>query len=136
MPNMPNHLPLLPWPSKTNQLTHTSSEIGLYYTRHTWYPAVVRFIPGPIYTRLPTSFTEDLEAGLSSDTFNISQNITDEDERAGLDADSKREILKLMKGWRGLSFDQARAQYLKNKMAKNGIGADGRPLDPRAVFFS
>ena len=55
--------------------------------------------------------------------------------RLGLDANSKREILKLMKS-KNLTFDQARAQYLKNKMAKNGIGPDGRPLDPRAVFFS
>ncbi|KAF3925085.1 hypothetical protein AA313_de0208709 [Arthrobotrys entomopaga] len=88
-----------------------------------------------IYNRLPESFTEDVEAGLTSDSFNLAQNIDDNDGRAGLDAASKREILKLMKS-KKINFDQARTQYITNKMAKNGIGPDGRPLDPRAVFFS
>ncbi|KAF3925928.1 hypothetical protein ABW20_dc0105791 [Dactylellina cionopaga] len=96
---------------------------------------MVRLFPLRIYNRLPTSFTEDIEAGLTSDSFNLAQNIDDNDSRAGLDAASKREILKLMKN-KKMSFDQARTQFITNKMAKNGIAPDGRPLDPRAVFFS
>ncbi|KAK6349716.1 hypothetical protein TWF696_005995 [Orbilia brochopaga] len=109
--------------------------VGLYYTRQAWLPPMVRLFQLRIYSRLPTSFTGDMEAGLTSDSFNLSQNIEDNDSRAGLDAASKREILKLMKS-KKMNFDQARTQYLTNKMAKNGIGPDGRPLDPRAVFFS
>jgi len=109
--------------------------VALWYTRHAWTPQILRVLPSSVYTRLPASFTEDIEAGLSSDTFNLNQNLDGNDSRAGLDANSKREILKLMKS-KNMSFDQARTQFLKNKMAKNGIGPDGRPLDPRAVFFS
>lgn len=96
---------------------------------------MVRLFPLRIYNRLPSSFTEDMEAGLTSDTFDLSQNVSDNDTRSGLDAASKREILKLMKT-KKMNFDEARTQFLTNKMAKNGIGPDGRPLDPRAVFFS
>ncbi|KAK6534691.1 hypothetical protein TWF281_005995 [Arthrobotrys megalospora] len=109
--------------------------VGLYYSRHLWAPTMVRLFPLRIYNRLPSSFTEDMEAGLTSDTFDLSQNISDNDTRSGLDAASKREILKLMKT-KKMNFDEARTQFLTNKMAKNGIGPDGRPLDPRAVFFS
>ncbi|EWC45101.1 hypothetical protein DRE_06240 [Drechslerella stenobrocha 248] len=109
--------------------------VGLYYTRHAWVPQMVRLFPLRIYSRLPTSFTGDMEAGLTSDSFNLAQNVDDNDSRSGLDAASKREILKLMKS-KKMSFDQARTQFLTNKMAKHGIGPDGRPLDPRAVFFS
>ncbi|EPS41211.1 hypothetical protein H072_4905 [Dactylellina haptotyla CBS 200.50] len=109
--------------------------VGLYYTRQTWAAPMIRLFPFSIYNRLPESFTEDVEAGLTSESFNLVQNIDDEDSRAGLDAASKREILKIMKS-KKMNFDQARTQFLTNKMAKNGIGPDGRPLDPRAVFFS
>jgi len=107
--------------------------LGLWFTRTYWAPHI---LPSSLYSHLPASFTEDVEAGLSSDSFNLAGNITDpQDSRAGLDANSKREILKIMKGKR-MSFDDARTEFLRRKMQKNGIGADGRPLDPRAVFFS
>ncbi|KAK6541660.1 hypothetical protein TWF694_007453 [Orbilia ellipsospora] len=109
--------------------------VGLYYTHHIWAPPMIQLFPLRIYNRLPESFTEDIEAGLTSDSFNLAQNIDDNDTRSGLDAASKREILKLMKS-KKMNFDQARTQFITNKMAKNGIGPDGRPLDPRAVFFS
>jgi len=109
--------------------------VALYYSRHIWAAPMVRLFPLRIYNRLPESFTEDIEAGLSSDSFNLAQNLDANDSRGGLDAASKREILRLMKS-KKMNFDQARTQFLTNKMAKNGIGPDGRPLDPRAVFFS
>lgn len=112
----------------------TCFHIGLWYSRHTWTPYVIRFVPSAVYTRLPQSFTEDIEAGLSSDNFNLHGNLQD-DGRSGLDANSKREILKIMKS-KKVSFDDARTLFLQKRMAKNGIGPDGRPLDPRAVFFS
>lgn len=75
----------------------------------------------------PSSFEADIEAGLSSDSFSLAGNVTDGDSRAGLDANAKSEILGIMKKKR-VTFDQARRIYLEQKMAKNGIGPDGRPL--------
>lgn len=108
---------------------------GLYYTRHHYLHHIYRIIPSFVYDRLPNSFADDIEAGLSSDAFSLAGNVEDNDSRAGLDVESKREILRIMKR-KGVSFDDARMQFMQNKLAKNGIGPDGRPLDPRAVFFS
>lgn len=44
-----------------------------------------------------------------------------------MDTAAKNEIRGIMKKKR-VTFDQARTLYLQQKMAKNGIGADGRPL--------
>lgn len=109
---------------------------GLYVYRQHWFPVLSYVLPAHAYERInPPSFEDDLEAGLSSDTFSLSGNIADGDSRAGLDTEAKNEIRGIMKKKR-VNFDQARRLYLEQKMAKNGIGADGRPLDPRAVFFS
>ena len=35
-----------------------------------------------------------------------------------------------------VGFDEARRLWFEARMKKAGIGADGRPLDPRAVMFS
>jgi len=34
------------------------------------------------------------------------------------------------------AYLEARAAAVEQKLARNGIAPDGRPLDPRAVFFS
>ena len=82
------------------------------------------------------SFLRDQQAGLSSDTFDLSGNIESGDSRTGLNVVAKREIQKIMKSQPGMSFDNARALYTQRKFAQNNIGPDGRPTDPRAVFFS
>jgi len=83
----------------------------------------------------PSTFEDDLESGLSSDAFSLTGNIESGDPRSGLDMAAKKEILKIMKR-RKVAFDEARQIFMEQKFAKNGIGADGRPTDPRAVFFS
>lgn len=93
-----------------------------------------------MYSRLPSSFVsnsfaDDMEAGLSSSTFDLGTNIDGGDSRAGLDDSAKREILRIMKK-RRLNFDQARRVYMEQRFADNGIGADGRPRDPKFVSFS
>ncbi|KAH0443291.1 protein precursor [Colletotrichum camelliae] len=110
----------------------------LYLTRTHWQPLLPNLpIPGRdyIYSRLPASFTGDMEAGLSSSTFDLSGNVESGDSRAGLDDRSKAEILKIMKK-RRMKFDDARRVYMENRFKANGIGPDGRPLDPKAVTFS
>jgi hypothetical protein len=37
---------------------------------------------------------------------------------------------------RGVTFDEARRIYVEGIFGREGIGADGRPLDSKAVMFS
>lgn len=52
-----------------------------------------------------------------------------------MDQAAKREIQKIMRQ-RRVGFDEARRMYTEQRFAKNGIGADGRPKDPKFVSFS
>jgi len=108
----------------------------LYFTRSLWLHKMPSF-PGSsfFYTRLPSSFAADAESGLSSSAFDLSGNITGGDSRAGLNDSSKREIQKIMKS-RRVNFDEARRMYTEQRFAKNNIGPDGRPRDPKFVSFS
>lgn len=104
-----------------------------YFTRHRWIHLLP--IPEPIYTRLPTSFRDDIEAGLSSSAFDLSGNVEAGDSRQGLDDAGKKEVMRIMKR-RGVNFDEARRIYMQDRFKKNGIGADGIPRDPKFVSFS
>lgn len=111
-----------------------------FFTRSHWLPHVrsrLPSIPGSqyLYSRLPSTFAGDIEAGLSSSAFDLSGNVASGDSRAGLDDASKREIQKIMKN-RRVNFDEARRIYTEGRFAKNGIGPDGRPRDPKFVSFS
>lgn len=111
---------------------------ALFFTRSHWRQHIpnIRFpTPGHLYSRLPSSFAGDIEAGLSSSTFDLSGNVESSDSRAGLDNASKAEILKIMKKKR-MTFDQARKTYMESQFKANGIGPDGRPRDPKFVSFS
>ncbi|CAM1510330.1 Fc.00g006650.m01.CDS01 [Cosmosporella sp. VM-42] len=111
---------------------------ALFFTRQYWRHHVPEInLPGAgyIYSRLPNSFADDIEAGLSSNTFDLSGNVASGDGRAGLDNSSKAEILKIMKK-RRMNFDQARKVYMEQRFKANGIGADGLPRDPKFVSFS
>ncbi|KAJ5107546.1 Protein of unknown function DUF2015 [Penicillium angulare] len=109
------------------------SGTGLYLTRSRWIPLLP--VPDHIYHRLPSSFTGDLEAGLSSSHFDITANVADGDPRAGLDQRAKQEVQKIMKT-RKVNFDEARRIYTEQRFARNNIGPDGRPRDPKFVSFS
>ncbi|KAF2086820.1 hypothetical protein K490DRAFT_43006 [Saccharata proteae CBS 121410] len=112
---------------------------ALYLSRHRWLPLLPksahRLLPDYIYTRLPSSFASDIEAGLSSSTFSLAGNVAGGDSRAGLDDNSKREIQRIMKSQR-VGFDEARRIYTERQFGRNGIGPDGRPRDPKFVSFS
>jgi len=110
---------------------------GLYFTRAHWthrLPTLHNPFPH-IYTRLPSSFTGDIEAGLSSSTFNLSENVEAGDSRHGLDDKAKKEVQAIMKR-RGVDFDEARRLWVQEGFRRNGIGSDGRPRDPKFVSFS
>ncbi|KAL1608448.1 hypothetical protein SLS60_003390 [Paraconiothyrium brasiliense] len=104
-----------------------------YFTRHHWLHRLP--IPEPIYTRLPTSFRDDIEAGLSSSAFDLNTNLEAGDSRQGLDDAGKREVQRIMKR-RGVDFDEARRLYMQDRFKKNNIGPDGLPRDPKFVSFS
>lgn len=111
---------------------------ALFFTRAHWRHRMPELrLPGAdyLYSRLPSSFANDIEAGLSSSTFDLSSNIEAGDSRAGLDEASKREVLKIMKK-RRMNFDQARKVFMESRFKANGIGPDGRPRDPKFVSFS
>ncbi|RWA05664.1 hypothetical protein EKO27_g9446 [Xylaria grammica] len=109
---------------------------ALYLTRNSWLH-LLPDLPGSsyLYSRLPNSFSGDIEAGLSSSTFDLSANVDSGDSRGGLDDAAKTEILKIMKK-RRLRFDEARRVYMEQRFSANGIGPDGRPRDPKFVSFS
>jgi hypothetical protein len=116
------------------------SGTALYLTRNSWLrlvPDVNIRLPGSsyLYSRLPSSFSGDIEAGLSSSTFDLGANVDSGDSRAGLDDAAKTEILKIMKK-RRIRFDEARRVYMEQRFSANGIGPDGRPRDPKFVSFS
>ncbi|KAG6042194.1 hypothetical protein E4U41_003940 [Claviceps citrina] len=109
----------------------------LFLTRSCWRPYFPEIrLPGAdyIYSRLPDSFSGDVEAGLSSSTFDLTGNL-EGDSRAGLDDVGKQEVLRIMKSKR-MTFDQARKAYIDNRFKAHGIGPDGRPRDPKFVSFS
>lgn len=108
---------------------------GLYIYRVQWIPYLEQVLPKHAYQRLQPSFSGDIEAGLSSNTFNLTANLEGGDARAGLNKTAKNDVLKIMKS-RKVGFDEARRIYTAAKFTKNGIASDGRPTDPRAVFFS
>lgn len=87
------------------------------------------------YSRLPTTFSGDAEAGLHSTNFNLAENIEAGDSRSGLDEDAKRDVYVIMKR-RGVGFDEARRLYVQERFGREGIAADGRPTDRKAVMFS
>ncbi|KAL5604688.1 hypothetical protein BROUX41_001961 [Berkeleyomyces rouxiae] len=112
--------------------------VALYLTRVYWIPVLASLsIPGRehLYQALPTSFQADVEAGLSSSTFDLAGNIAEGDARAGLDDAAKAEVLRIMKK-RRLPFDEARKAFMEQRFRANGIGADGLPRDPKFVSFS
>lgn len=92
-------------------------------------------MPDYVYDRLPTSFSGDIEAGFTSSDFDLTNNVTEGDSRSGLDSKAKREIRRIMRR-RGVEFDEARRLYTEQRFAKNNIGPDGRPRDPKFVSFS
>ncbi|KAG9198391.1 hypothetical protein B5807_11540 [Epicoccum nigrum] len=107
----------------------------LYLTRARWLHLLPRITPGPLYTRLPTSFREDVEAGLHSSDFDLTGNLVEGDSRQGLDDAGKKEVLRIMKR-KNVGFDEARRLLMQDRFSKAGVGSDGVPRDPKFVSFS
>ena len=144
-------MPLHSQPSKT-ELADPLSPV-VYLTRSYWTPYAPAIpyltVEGPLpafiarqlsnnrptYSRLPGSFTEDVDAGLSSATFDLSANLEDGDRRQGLDDEGKQAVKRIM-ARRKCGFDEARALWVRERLRRENVDEDGRPRDPKAVFFS
>ncbi|CAI5760378.1 unnamed protein product [Candida verbasci] len=85
-------------------------------------------------TRFSNGFYEDLNDGLSSINFDLESNIENEDIRDGLNMENKNKIKKIMKD-KGLNFDDARLELIRNELHENEIDEDGVPKDPKLVTF-
>jgi len=120
----------------------------IYFTRAYWLPRLPplhrpswAYLPPWLedrlgtYVQLPTTFQGDIEAGLHSQAFDLSGNMTEGDERTGLDDKSKKAILRIMQR-RRVNFDEARRLYTEEEFRKMGISADGTPMDAKFVSFS
>lgn len=112
---------------------HLSKTSVLFFTRYRWLHHIT--VPDYLYQRLPSSFAHDVEDGFTSSDFDLEGNIASRDSRAGLDQQGKKEVGKIMTGNR-VGFDEARRIYTQRNFAKNNIGPDGRPRDPKFVSFS
>ncbi|GLB43357.1 putative fungal protein of unknown function (DUF2015) [Lyophyllum shimeji] len=83
------------------------------------------------YTPLST-FSEQVNAGMTSSQFDIEANLRDGDSRAGLDERGTQEVMEIMRQQR-VNFDQARLIRHNRILARNGIDPSGMPLDSKAV---
>ncbi|GJE91267.1 DUF2015 domain-containing protein [Phanerochaete sordida] len=101
---------------------------------------LISHVPNPVkalfprlghYTPLST-FEDQANAGLTSESFDIEANIRDGDARAGMDERSTQEVLEIMRRER-VGFDQARLIRQNQIFAANGISPSGLPLDSKAV---
>ncbi|CAI2169851.1 19251_t:CDS:2 [Funneliformis geosporum] len=110
--------------------------VAFYYRKFilSYFPSINRR-----YQRLPTvfssnSFQNDIEDGLTSETFDLEQNIIDGDSRPGLeDSDEIKRIMET----EHVTFDQARLIRQKRKFQTNNIDPQtGLPRDPKLVTFS
>eukprot|EP01137_Pigoraptor_chileana_P016815 Opistho-2@73948 len=80
------------------------------------------------------AFIGDMERGLTSTSFDLSENVAQGDTRQGLDGSD--EVLGIMREKR-ISFDDARLEMTRMRMLKAGIDpATGLPMDSRFVSFS
>ena len=114
-------------------LAHCADLEGFYVTRDRWIHRLP--LPTYIYHRLPPTFSNDIEDGLTSSDFDLSGNIGSGDLRAGLDDHGKQEVKRIMRSNR-VGFDEARRIYTERRFAKNNIDPDGLPRDPKFVSFS
>eukprot|EP00128_Syssomonas_multiformis_P002221 Colp12_sorted_trinity150504_noHs@4511 len=81
-----------------------------------------------------SSFQANIAAGLSSETFDLTHNVSNQDNRKGLDnADEVKELMEK----NGVTFDEARLILTRQRMLEHGIDPDtGCPIDTKVVTFS
>ncbi|GAA6040310.1 hypothetical protein JCM8097_009413 [Rhodosporidiobolus ruineniae] len=77
------------------------------------------------------SFEEAAEQGFSTSHFDLSGNLAG-DSRAGLDERTLTEVRRIMEREQ-VGFDEARRIQVERMFRKNGVDANGFPIDPKAI---
>ncbi|POY72145.1 hypothetical protein BMF94_4782 [Rhodotorula taiwanensis] len=77
------------------------------------------------------TFEDAAEQGFSTANFDLSHNMAG-DQRAGLDDRALTAIRRIMER-ENVAFDEARLIHLNAVFRKNGVDANGFPIDPKAV---
>jgi len=112
--------------------------LGVYVFRHRIAEAHDRWRgsrrANAAFVSLSGGFSDDFEAGLNSDNFSITSNISSNDPRHGLLEQAKTEIMRIMNA-NHITFDEARLQYTQSEMNSNNIDSSGLPRDPKLVTF-
>ncbi|CAG8497363.1 9410_t:CDS:1 [Paraglomus brasilianum] len=113
-----------------------SFSLVAYYYRDRILPKIPYFKNR--YQRVPayfstSSFQQDIDDGLTSEAFDLQQNVEDGDSRAGLE--NSEEIKRIMEE-EGVNFDQARLIRQQRKFKSSNIDPlTGIPKDPKFVSF-
>jgi len=101
---------------------------------------VIPHVPDRVRSFFPTlshyaplsTFSDQVNAGMTSESFDIEANIATGDSRMGLDEQGTREVMEIMKRER-VNFDQARLIRQNRILAANGIDPSGMPMDSKAI---
>ncbi|GAA5917892.1 hypothetical protein JCM6882_003980 [Rhodosporidiobolus microsporus] len=77
------------------------------------------------------TFEDAAEQGFSSSTFDLTGNMAG-DQRAGLDERTLTEVRRIMER-NQVGFDEARRLQVEQMFRRNGVDANGFPIDPKAI---
>ncbi|GAA5848884.1 hypothetical protein JCM8547_006378 [Rhodosporidiobolus lusitaniae] len=96
----------------------------------------IDYLPRSVSSRVrhyaPLSTFEDAaEQGFSTSNFDLASNMAG-DSRAGLDERTLTEVRRIMEREQ-VDFDEARRLQVERMFRKNGIDANGFPIDPKAI---
>ncbi|GAA6024928.1 hypothetical protein JCM10207_004273 [Rhodosporidiobolus poonsookiae] len=78
-----------------------------------------------------STFEDAAEQGFSTSHFDLSSNLAG-DARAGLDERTLTEVRRIMERNR-VDFDEARRIQVEQMFRRNGVDANGFPIDPKAI---
>ncbi|CEQ41264.1 SPOSA6832_02957, partial [Sporobolomyces salmonicolor] len=102
-----------------------------WHYRNLW----IEYLPRSMSSRLrhyeALSFEDAAEQGFSTTNFDLSGNLAG-DSRAGLDEQTLTEVRRIMEQQQ-IGFDEARVVHMNRMFKRNGIGADGLPIDRKAI---
>lgn len=142
--NLPSSLNVQPTPIPCIDMLFyyslAAAFVALLIVSYHYRATIALYIPEGVRARFPklsnytplATFSEQVSAGMSSSAFDLESNVRDGDSRAGLDEQSTREVMEIMRR-EHVNFDQARLIRHNRVLARNGIDPSGMPLDSKAV---
>ncbi|GAA5839310.1 hypothetical protein JCM9279_005900 [Rhodotorula babjevae] len=103
-----------------------------WHYRHLYVDRLPRSVSSRLRYYAPlTTFEDAAEQGFSTSHFDLSANLGG-DSRAGLDERTLTDVRRIMER-ENVGFDEARAIHTTRIFRKNGVDANGFPIDPKAI---